>query len=86
MFGMGYINATDIKMSIDLILNLLNVLNKDILCKPLVGKILFYSTESINVVINLHEFNNLFITFILIQVFLHYIVISILLNGLITLL
>jgi hypothetical protein len=35
-------------MSVGLILNLLNELNKIILCEPLASKILFYSTSSIN--------------------------------------
>ena len=53
------------QMSIGLILNLLNELNKSILCEPLTSVIhvLFYSTSSLNLVLNLHEFNNLFITY-----------------------
>ena len=50
-------------MSVGLILNLLNELNKNILCEPLANKILFYSTSSINLVMDLHEFNILFITY-----------------------
>ena len=42
-------------MSVGLILNLLNELNKSILCEPLVS--------SINLVMNLHKFNILFITY-----------------------
>ena len=49
-------------MSIGLILNLLNKLNKRILCEPLTSMTLFYSTSSINLVMNLHEFDILFIT------------------------
>ena len=49
-------------MSVGLILNLLYELNKSILCEPLARIILFYSTSSINLVMNLHEFNILFIT------------------------
>ena len=54
-------------MSVGLILNLLNELNKSILCEPL-ASILFYSTSSINLVMNLHEFNVLFIDFLLLIV------------------
>ena len=50
-------------MSVGLILNLLNELNKCILCEPLVSIISFYSTSSINLVMNLHKFNILFITY-----------------------
>jgi hypothetical protein len=50
-------------MSVGLILNLLNELNKIILCEPLSSIILFYSTNSINLELNLHEFNILFITY-----------------------
>ena len=50
------------QMSVGLILNLLNKLNKSILCEPL-ASILFYSTSSINLVMNLHKFNILFITY-----------------------
>ena len=49
--------------SVGLILSLLNELNKRILCEPLESIILFYSTSSIILVINLHEFNILFITY-----------------------
>ena len=38
-------------------LNLLNDLNKRILCEPLARIIIFYSTSSVNFVMNLHEFN-----------------------------
>jgi hypothetical protein len=38
------------------ILNLLNELNKIILCEPLASIILFYSTNLINLVLNLHEY------------------------------
>jgi hypothetical protein len=51
-------------MSVGLILNLLNELNKIILCEPLASIILFYSTSSINLVLNLHEYNILFITYV----------------------
>ena len=51
------------KMSLGLILNLLNELNKSISCEPLVIIILFYSTSSIPLVMNLHEFNIPFITY-----------------------
>ena len=50
-------------MSVDLILNLLNEMNKSILCEPLAITILLYSTSSINSAMNLHEFNIFFITF-----------------------
>ena len=50
-------------MSVGLILNLLNELNKSILCEPQMSIILFYSTSSINFVMNLHKFNILFITY-----------------------
>ena len=43
-------------MNVGSILNLLNMLNKSILCEPL-ESILFYSTCSINLVINLHKHN-----------------------------
>jgi hypothetical protein len=51
-------------MSLGLILNLLNELNKIILCEPLanIEENRFYSTSSINLVLNLHEYNILFIT------------------------
>jgi hypothetical protein len=51
-------------MSVRSILNLLNELNKIVLCEPLPRFIdlLFYSTSSINLVLNLHELNILFIT------------------------
>jgi hypothetical protein len=42
------------------ILILLNELNKVILCE---ASILFYSTSSINLVLDLHEYNILFITY-----------------------
>ena len=44
-------------MSVGLILNLLNKLNKSILCEPVASIILLYSTSSINLVMNLHEVN-----------------------------
>ena len=50
-------------MNVGLILNLLNELNKSILCEPLASITLFYSTSLINLVMNLHEFNILFITY-----------------------
>jgi hypothetical protein len=50
-------------MSVSSILNLLNEVNKIILCEPLASMILFYSTSSINSAMNLHEFNILFITY-----------------------
>jgi hypothetical protein len=37
---------------------------KIILCEPLASIILFYPTSSINLVLNLHEYNILFITYI----------------------
>ena len=49
-------------MSVALTLNFLNELNNSILCEPLASIILFYSTCSIKSVIDLHEFNILFIT------------------------
>jgi hypothetical protein len=51
-------------MSVGLILNLLKELNKIILCEPLASIILFYSTSSINLALNLHEYNILFIKYI----------------------
>ena len=42
-------------MTVGLILNLMKMLNKSILCEPLVSIILFYSTSSINLVMNLHH-------------------------------
>jgi hypothetical protein len=51
-------------MSVGLLLNLLNQLNKIILCEPLASIILFYSTSSINFVLNPHECSILFITYI----------------------
>ena len=48
----------DIKCGLGLILNLLKELNKYMLY------ILFYSTSSINLVMNLREFNILFITYL----------------------
>jgi hypothetical protein len=50
-------------MSVSLILNLLHDLNTIILCEPLASIISFYSTSSINSVINLNEFNILLITY-----------------------
>ena len=50
-------------MSVGLILNLMNKLNKSVLYEPLASIILFYSTSSINLVMNLHEFDILFITY-----------------------
>jgi hypothetical protein len=50
-------------MSVGLILNLLNEFNKIILCEPLASIILFFSTSSINLVLNLNEYNILFITY-----------------------
>jgi hypothetical protein len=50
-------------MSVSSILNLLYELNKIILCEPLASIILFYSTSAINSIMNLHEFNILFITY-----------------------
>jgi hypothetical protein len=45
-------------MSVGLILKyLLKELNKILLCEPLASIILFYSTSSINLVLNLHEYN-----------------------------
>ena len=51
------------QMSVGLILNLLNQLNKSIICEPMTRLILFYSKSSINLVMNLHDFNILFITY-----------------------
>ena len=51
------------QMSVGLILNLLNELNKSILCEPLASMILFYLSSSINLVMNLHKFNILIITY-----------------------
>jgi hypothetical protein len=50
-------------MSVGLILNLLNNLNKIIFYNPLAKIILFYSTSSINLVLNLHKYDILFITY-----------------------
>jgi hypothetical protein len=50
-------------MSVSLILNLLNELNEIILCEPQASIIVFYSTSAINLVLNLHEFNILFIIY-----------------------
>jgi hypothetical protein len=50
-------------MSVSSILNLLHKLNKTIFCEPLAGKILFYWTSAINSLMNLHEFNILFVTY-----------------------
>ena len=50
-------------MRVFLILNLLNELRKSILCEPQTSIILFHSTSSINLVMNQHEFNILFITY-----------------------
>ena len=47
-------------MSVGSIPNLLNNFNK----KYIVSKIVFYSMSSINLVMNLHKFNILFITYI----------------------
>ena len=58
----GFIYYKGYQMSLGLILNLLNELNKSVVCKPLASIILFYSTNSINLIMNLHEFNSLFIT------------------------
>jgi hypothetical protein len=44
-------------MSVGVILNLLNELNKIILCEPLASIILLYSMSSINLVLNLHKYN-----------------------------
>ena len=51
------------QMSVGLILNLLNKLNKCILCESLTSIMSFYSTSSINLVMYQHEFNILFITY-----------------------
>ena len=79
----------------------MNKLNKSILCDPLARMVLFYSTSSINLAVNLHEFNILFITYTPKELFLtlclysendvtskcyYTSVISFLLNGFITLL
>ena len=50
-------------MSVGLRLNLLNELNKSIVCEPLASILLLYSMTSINLVLNLHKFNILFITY-----------------------
>ena len=50
-------------MSVSLILNLLNELNKSVLWESLTSITLFYSMSSINLVMNLHKFNILFITY-----------------------
>jgi hypothetical protein len=50
-------------MSVSSILNLLHELNKIILCEPLASILLFYSTSAINSVMNIYEFNILFITY-----------------------
>ena len=50
------------QMSVGLILNLMYNLNRRILFQPL-ANILFYSTSSINLVLNLHNFNMLFIKY-----------------------
>jgi hypothetical protein len=50
-------------MSVSAILNILHKLNKIILCEPLASIILFHITCSINSVMNLHEYNILFITY-----------------------
>jgi hypothetical protein len=52
-------------MSVRSILNLFNQLIKIILCESLASIIdlLFYSMSSINLVLNLNEFNILFITY-----------------------
>ena len=48
-------------MSVGLILNLLNELNKSSIMRAFGSIILFYSMISINLVMNLHKFNILFI-------------------------
>ena len=48
-------------MSVCLMLKLLNELNKGKLCEPLGSIILFHSKSSTNLVMNLHEFNILFL-------------------------
>jgi hypothetical protein len=50
-------------MSVGLILNLLNELDK-IIWEPLGSIILFYLTSSINLVLNLHKYEILFITYL----------------------
>ena len=50
------------QMSVGLMLSLLNELNKSILYEPL-ASIIFYSASSINLVMNMPEFNILFITY-----------------------
>ena len=47
------------QISVDSVLILLNKFNKSILCKPLTS-ISFHSTSSINLVMNLHEFNTVY--------------------------
>ena len=51
------------QMSVGVILHLLNELNKRILCKPLVSIKVFYLTSTINLVMNIHDFDILFITY-----------------------
>ena len=51
------------QMSVGLILNLLNYLIKVLFCEPLTSIKLFYSPSSINLVLNLYEFNILFVTY-----------------------
>ena len=50
-------------MSVGLIRNLLNEVNKCILYESMVRTILFYSLSSINLVLNLNGFYILFITY-----------------------
>jgi hypothetical protein len=50
-------------MSVGSILNLLNELNKYIICEPLASIILFSSTHSIDLVMELHEYDILFIKY-----------------------
>ena len=61
--GIKFCRNRGYQMSVGLILYLLNELNKNILCGPLVSIIFIYSMSSINLVMNLHEFNVLFITY-----------------------
>ena len=58
-----YESYREYQMSAGVILSLLNEFNKSVLCEPLASIILFYSKSSINLVMNLHEFNILFITY-----------------------
>jgi hypothetical protein len=50
-------------MNVSLILIFLSNLDIIILCEPLASKTLFYPTSSINLRMNLHECNILFITY-----------------------